>query len=239
MGSDNWANGRHRQGHGLRASSQRHELSASDLSEGVVRLREAIKDIDVGMLINNAGLSQIIPKFFHEIDEITWANMVNVNLLAPTIVTSVVLPCMVGKGRGAIINVGSGSTVVIPSYPLFSVYAGTKGYVRYLSKSLHTEYKSNGIFFQCQVPCYVVTNITPGMKSSFFVPTASEYARSAVRSIGYESLCIPYWPHFLQYLLVRLCPAEFFLDKFVLRAALHLRSKADSRRNNKQTGVSS
>ncbi|XP_078447516.1 very-long-chain 3-oxoacyl-CoA reductase 1-like [Wolffia australiana] len=211
---------------------------SGDLIEGVARLREAIKDIDIGMLINNAGVSQINPKFFHEIDEITWANMVNVNLLAPTIVTSVVLPCMVRKRRGAVINVGSGSTVVIPSYPLYSVYTGTKGYIKHLSESLHAEYKNFGIFIQCQVPSYVVTNLTPGLKPSFFIPTPSQYARSAVRCIGYESQLIPYWSHFLEYALYKLCPAEFILDKLVLKASLRIRMRSAKRAKEKTRRLS-
>ena len=101
---------------------------AADISDGIIKLEETIKDIDVGILVNNAGLSQIIPTFFHETEEETWETLVKVNLVAPTVVTSTVLPYILKRRSGAIINVGSGSTVVIPSFPLYAVYTGTKGY---------------------------------------------------------------------------------------------------------------
>ena len=40
--------------------------------------------------------------------------------------TSIVLPAMKDRGRGAIVNVGSAAGSVVPSTPLVSVYAGTK-----------------------------------------------------------------------------------------------------------------
>ena len=43
--------------------------------------------------------------------------------------TQVVLKGMLERNRGAIVNLGSGSSVVRPSLPLFAIYAATKAYV--------------------------------------------------------------------------------------------------------------
>ncbi|CAA6673987.1 unnamed protein product [Spirodela intermedia] len=195
---------------------------SGDLSEGIRNLKDVIKEIDVGILVNNAGLSQKKPMFFHEIDEEMWGKIVRVNLVAPTVVTAAVLPSMLQRRRGAIINIGSGSTV-IPSFPLYAVYTGTKGYISSLSKSLHAEYKQSGIHAQCQIPFYVVTNITPTLRPSFFIATPSQYACSAIRCIRYGPECIPYWSHFILYYLVQLSPADCIVNRVLLRSALQKR----------------
>ncbi|KAG0489283.1 hypothetical protein HPP92_008094 [Vanilla planifolia] len=41
---------------------------AGDLVEGIARLKEAIKGMDVGILVNNAGMSYPYAKYFHEVD---------------------------------------------------------------------------------------------------------------------------------------------------------------------------
>ncbi|CAA6668244.1 unnamed protein product [Spirodela intermedia] len=93
---------------------------------GVENLKDAIKEIDVGILVNNAGLSLIKPMFFHGIDEKIWGKIVRVNLVTPTVVTTTVLPSMLQRRRCAIINIGPGSTVIL-SFPLYAVYTGIKG----------------------------------------------------------------------------------------------------------------
>ena len=99
---------------------------SGDLTEGIILLKDTIKDMDVGLLVNNAGVTQISPRFFDEVDLDMWENIVNVNVVAPTVITAAVLPYMLKRRRGAIVNVGSAVTHVVPSYPLYSVYAASK-----------------------------------------------------------------------------------------------------------------
>ncbi|XP_078447521.1 very-long-chain 3-oxoacyl-CoA reductase 1-like isoform X2 [Wolffia australiana] len=121
-----------------------------DLSDEI-QLRvliDAVKDVDMGILVNNAGLANEDPVHFHQLGEDTTMKIVNVNLVAPTMITAALLPEMLRKGRGAIINVGSGSTD-LPSFPFYSVYAGTKGYIKQFSKNLHIEYKQRDSKLSC------------------------------------------------------------------------------------------
>nr|GEV96292.1 very-long-chain 3-oxoacyl-CoA reductase-like protein At1g24470 [Tanacetum cinerariifolium] len=92
------------------------------------------------------------------------------------------------------------------------------GYVDQLSRSLYVEYKHLGIDVQCQVPLYVYTNMTSHSmveKSSLFTPTPDEYVKAAVRHIGYESRCTPYWAHSIQWFFASLAP-DFLLDAWRL-----------------------
>ena len=99
---------------------------AGDLSEGVGRISEAIEGLDVGVLINNVGMSYPYARFYHEVDEELLKILIKINVEATSKVTHAVLPGMLKRKRGAIVNIGSGAAIVIPSDPLYAVYAATK-----------------------------------------------------------------------------------------------------------------
>ncbi|XP_042499096.1 very-long-chain 3-oxoacyl-CoA reductase 1-like [Macadamia integrifolia] len=183
---------------------------SGDLSQGIRRIQEAIEGLDVGILINNVGVSYPYARFFHELDEELLKNLVQINIDATTKVTQALLPGMLKRKKGAIVNIGSGAAIIIPSDPLYAVYAATKAYIDQFSRCLYVEYKNRGIDVQCQVPLYVATKMASIRKSSFFVPSTDGYARAAVRWIGYEPRCTPYWPHSLLWGLLHLVPDPLF-----------------------------
>lgn len=99
---------------------------ASDLVEGVAMLKKAIVGMDVGILVNNAGMSYPYAKYLHEVDEDLIKDLIKVNVEGLTRVTHAVLPGMVERKRGAILNIGSGASTVLPSEPLYAIYAASK-----------------------------------------------------------------------------------------------------------------
>ncbi|KMZ71545.1 ketoacyl-CoA reductase [Zostera marina] len=192
---------------------------SGDLIEGIALVGEAIKGLDVGVLVNNAGLANSDGIFFHEGRLELWREIVKINVEAMTMVSKVVIDGMIERGRGAIVNIGSGCTVV-GSFPLFAVYCATKGYVEHFSRSLHAEYKRSGIDVQCQAPFYVYTNMTAKyQKTSFFVPSPERYAKAAVSWIGYDSVCIPYINHSLQAFILSILP-EFVINAYLMRVGM-------------------
>ena len=102
------------------------DFAAERLAAGVEALKEAIRGLDVEVLINNAGLSYPYARYFHEVDEELMRSLIRINVEGVTRVTHAVLPGMVERKRGAIVNIGSGSASVVPSDPMYSVYAATK-----------------------------------------------------------------------------------------------------------------
>ncbi|XP_077253070.1 very-long-chain 3-oxoacyl-CoA reductase 1-like isoform X2 [Tasmannia lanceolata] len=197
---------------------------SGDVSEGIQRVEEEIEGLDVGILINNVGVTYPNAKYFHEVDEEVWKKIIKVNIEGTTMVTQAVLKGMIKRKKGAIVNIGSGSSIIVPSHPLYAVYSATKAYIDQFSRSLYVEYKNSGIHVQCQVPLYVATKMVPFMRSSFFVPTPTTYVEAAMDWIGYEPRCTPYWKHSIQWCLVSLFP-EAAIDAWRLQLGIQRRGK--------------
>jgi uncharacterized protein len=120
--------------------------------------------INIGILINNAGLGDIGP--FATSDPSRNEQMILVNVLALTSLTRRLLPQMIVRKNGAIVNVSS-SAGFLP-IPEFSVYAATKAYVTSFSEALHAELRGTDI---------TVTAVCPG-------PVQTEFQEIAQRTGG-------------------------------------------------------
>ncbi|KAF3785073.1 putative oxidoreductase [Nymphaea thermarum] len=196
----------------------------TEVDKGMKKIKEGISGLDIGILINNAGTGYPYARFLHEADEELVERIIRVNVESTTKLTHLVLPDMLKKKKGAIVNIGSGAGSLVPSYPLNTIYASTKAYIAHFSKSLHVEYKQFGIDVQCQVPMFVATKMV-AKKPSFLVPRADEFAKSCMDWIGHESLCVPYWPHFLHSLALSQLP-DALLNWWLFHLFLGLRKKA-------------
>jgi uncharacterized protein len=97
--------------------------------------------IDVDLLINNAGLGDSGP--FATSDPIRNEQMMLVNMVALTSLTRHLLPPMIARKRGAILNVSS-SAGFLP-IPGFAIYAATKAYVTSFSEALRAELHGTGV----------------------------------------------------------------------------------------------
>jgi short-subunit dehydrogenase len=117
--------------------------------------------IAVDFLINNAGLGDRGP--FATGDPRRIDEMIAVNVLALTALTRALLPAMVAKNRGAILNVSS-SAGFLPIRG-FAVYAATKAYVTSFSEGIRSELGGAGV---------TVTALCPG-------PVDTEFAEVARR----------------------------------------------------------
>ena len=115
------------------------------------------KNIDV--LINNAGLVFGVDKEFEgSLDE--WDIMIDTNIRALLAMTRMVVPTMVERGAGHIINIGS--IAGDAAYPGGSVYCATKAAVKALSDGLRIDLVDTPLR---------VTNIKPGMVETNFSVT--------------------------------------------------------------------
>jgi uncharacterized protein len=97
--------------------------------------------IDVDLLINNAGFGDL--GSFATSDPIRNEQMTLVNVVALTSLTRHLLPQMIARKRGGILNVSS-SAGFLP-IPNFAVYAATKAYVTSFSEALRAELHGTGV----------------------------------------------------------------------------------------------
>ena len=160
------------------------------------RVAAELDALEVGVLVNNVGISYAFPQWFHELTDDEVQSMMTINLESVVWMTRAVLPGMLQRKRGAVVNMSSASAR--PPLPLLAVYASTKGFVENLTKAMAHEYAHTGVSFQCQSPLYVATSIVfPNSKvavekrATLSTPTAATYARCAVARIGYDVMTSP------------------------------------------------
>jgi serine 3-dehydrogenase len=89
--------------------------------------------LGVDILVNNAGLSRGLDKL-HEADIQDWEEMIDTNIKGLLYMTRAIVPGMVSRGKGHVINIGSIAGHI--TYPGGSVYCATKAAVKSISEGL-------------------------------------------------------------------------------------------------------
>lgn len=168
--------------------------------------------IDIDFLVNNAGLGDVGP--FTASPPQRNAEMLQVNIVALTMLTRALLPQMNSRKRGAILNVSS-SAGFLP-IPEFNVYAATKAYVNSFTESLRAELRDSGISVTALCPGPVHTEFgdvaarvgnqpTSGPELTY-VPV-EQVVRDALKAIeSSKPLVIPGFVMKLGMFLVRITP---------------------------------
>ncbi|XP_075957751.1 hydroxysteroid (20-beta) dehydrogenase 2 [Anarhichas minor] len=182
-------------------------------------IAEQLQGLEIGILVNNVGMSYSDHlAYFLEIPDAEQkiTQIINCNMLSVPQMTRLVLPGMVERGTGLIINISS--EVGVRPQPLLSLYCATKIFVTYFSQCLHAEYKSKGIIVQCVAPFMVSTNMTKQIAVNFFVKSASGFAREALNTVGHSSYTSGCLSHALQNAaLTVLLPDWLRMSPFLLR----------------------
>ncbi|RDD37998.1 Very-long-chain 3-oxoacyl-CoA reductase [Trichoplax sp. H2] len=179
-------------------------IDFSKLSDIYSQIESEIANLDIGVLVNNVGVSCAYPEYYLDIDKQVTQNIVNVNIVSINEMTRVVLPKMVAKKKGAIINIASISAET-PT-PLLAVYAASKSYVDSVTLAFQKEYQSKGIIIQSVLPAFVCSNMSKIRRSSLFAPSADTFATSALNTVGIANRTHGYWPHELQACITNLLP---------------------------------
>ena len=142
------------------------------LPEEVDRLAEWAEPVD--LLVNNAGFGLTIP--MQSMDPAAADRMVRVNLLAPIRLTALLVPGMIGRGRGHVVNVASVAGHVGVAGE--AAYSATTAGLIVLSESLRYETRNLGVS---------VTVVSPGVvRTEFFDRAGHPYDRRFPRPIRPE-----------------------------------------------------
>lgn len=104
---------------------------------------------DISVVVNNAGLSRGFGPM-HTGDPASWQEMIDTNIVGVLNLTHVLLPRLVRRGGGHIVNVGS----IAANYPYLggNVYGATKAFVHQLTLNMRADLESTGVRVSCVAP---------------------------------------------------------------------------------------
>ncbi|XP_015176616.1 PREDICTED: very-long-chain 3-oxoacyl-CoA reductase-like [Polistes dominula] len=172
----------------------------ADLTKGqevYSKIAAVIEELEVGILINNAGMAYDYPELMTEMPEETLNKILQINVAGLTGVTRVILPGMIKRKKGIVINISSLLGEVISPY--LTVYAASKAYVIKFSADLANELSSSGITVQCIIPGPVATKMLKIRTTNWMIPSTDDFVKSSLKTVGIESLTTGYFSHHLFY----------------------------------------
>jgi short-subunit dehydrogenase len=138
----------------LRVVVLRADLSdEADVERAVSEVRQQAGPVDI--LVNNAGAGD--QALFDGADWRRTRQMLATNVLAVAHLTAAVLPAMVARGRGGVLNIGSGAGLAV--MPAAAAYCASKHFIDGFSEALRADLAGTGV---------VVTQVCPGPVDSEF-----------------------------------------------------------------------
>ncbi|XP_065355735.1 inactive hydroxysteroid dehydrogenase-like protein 1 [Calliphora vicina] len=202
---------------------------AADFSQGkeiYKHIEQELAGIPVGILVNNVGKMYDYPDELEKIPEDILWDLININIGAVTLMSRMLISHMKKQGKGAIVNISSGSE--LQPIPYMAVYAATKRYVRAFSLAIERELAEYNIDVQCVTPLFVVTKMNQYsdtvMKGNILIPHVQSYTRSLVFTLGKTVETTGYWSHGLQYFVMKLSP-EWLRTRISHRMTRQLRDE--------------
>jgi uncharacterized protein len=184
--------------------------------------------VEIDFLINNAGIGDL--GHFATIDPARLDQILSVNIVALATLTRKLLPGMIARKRGAILNVSSTASFL----PIagFAVYAASKAFVTNFSEAIRAEVNGKGVSVCALCPGPVHTEFMevakrPGRRPYMTGPESIHISAAHVARVGLtaiernQPLAIPGFLMKLSMLIVRLTPMS------ILRLASRVTAKRD------------
>ncbi|CAK8697599.1 inactive hydroxysteroid dehydrogenase-like protein 1 [Clavelina lepadiformis] len=201
--------------------------------DSMKEIKEIFNKLDIGILINNVGIHYDFPMRFDFVDEERTHSLIQVNIRTTVSLTHAVLPGMIKRKRGLVVNMSSGAACL--PIPYIALYSATKEFISHFSESLHYEMKQYNIHVQSLMPMYVATNMTSFSKilnqSSLITPTPVTYVNQAMRTLGLYRVNTGYFPHTVQTWFLKVTP-RFLSIKLSHWFQLQLNQEGISKKKN-------
>lgn len=138
------------------------QVVVADLStsEGIAAVAGLCADRPLAMLVNNAGVAHYMP--MADLPAPVALELLQVKVVAPTMLTRAALPGMIARGSGTIVNVAgmiafSGPAPAPAPRGARAIYTGTLAHTVALSQSLHAEVEGSGVAVHVVCPGVVAT----------------------------------------------------------------------------------
>jgi short-subunit dehydrogenase len=174
-------------------------------------IERQISDKEIAVLVNNVSVMSEMQNF-SQLKRENILQILNSNISPVLLMTHLVLPQMVSRGRGVIINISSLSA--LKPIPRLSAYSASKAFVDHFSRGLSFEYKSKGIIIQSLIPSFIYSPLSPLSQRlssiPLIAPNHETYAKFAINTIGFTNRTTGYIPHEFQYFLHSLIPERIW-----------------------------
>ena len=150
------------------------------------------RGIEIEWLVNNAGFGTM--GAFHHLPVERELEEIRVNVRAPVALSGLLLPAMVRRGRGIVMNVAS--VAAFGPMPYSATYAATKAFVLTFSEALIVELNGTGVRVVCVCPGYTRTEfqeragVDTGMVPAMAWMSAETVADQAVRAAGKSGVLV-------------------------------------------------
>ena len=131
-----------------------------EVAQMVAQIEQELGTIDI--LVNNAGIIKRIPMI--EMESSDFRQVIDIDLVAPFIMAKAVIPGMIKKGHGKIINVCSMMSEL--GRETVSAYAAAKGGLKMLTRNICSEYGQYNIQCNGIGPGYIATPQTAPLRES-------------------------------------------------------------------------
>ncbi|MDG1041359.1 MAG: SDR family oxidoreductase [Flavobacteriaceae bacterium] len=153
--------------------------SKKQIKDTAKKVKQTFGGIDI--LINNAGI--IIGDYFHQHNTSNILKMMDVNAMAPMVITSEFLQEMLAKNSGHICNIASSGGLI--SNPKMAVYAASKWALIGWSDSLRLEMKQlkKNIIVTTILPYYISTGMFEGVRSKIPILNPETTALKIIKAI--------------------------------------------------------